>query len=296
MDESIRSREQLFEFISNKKKLVILTGAGLSAGSGIPTYRDSEGNWLRSEPIQHQDFISKHSARQRYWLRSFAGWPAVAEAIPSIGHKVLTELEHRGHVELIVTQNIDRLHQKAGSRRVIDLHGRLDEVVCLSCKAICSRASIQQEISAQNSLLTETGQLAPDGDADVEEQFMASVVPPRCHQCQGILKPNVVFFGDNVPAIVVQQVYDAISECDGLLIIGTSLKVFSGYRFCRHASEIGIPIASINPGRSRGDELIALQVRAPADDVLGQLRLQLREGFQYTPQHVIEGGKPKAQQ
>ncbi len=276
MDESISSREQLFEFISNKKKLVILTGAGISAGSGIPTYRDRMGNWLRSEPIQHQDFISKHSARQRYWLRSYAGWPAVAEAIPSIGHKVLTELEHRGHLKLIVTQNVDRLHQKAGSRRVIDLHGRLDEVICLSCKVICSRASIQQEISALNSLLTEAGQLAPDGDADVDEQFLASVVPPRCHRCQGILKPNVVFFGDNVPATVVQQVYDAITECDGLLIIGSSLKVFSGFRFCRHASEIGIPIASINPGRSRGDELIVLQVREPADDVLPVVLMRLK--------------------
>lgn len=259
---------QLQDFMSDKRNLVVLSGAGISVGSGIPTYRDKAGNWKRSNPIQHQDFMSRKSARQRYWLRSYSGWPAVAEAVPSPSHRVIAELERLKIVKMVVTQNVDRLHQQAGSRNVIDLHGRLDEVICTVCQKIISRHSLQPKLKLLNPFLSQKGETAPDGDADVAEDSVSTVEIPPCEKCDGILKPNVVFFGDNVEKSIVQQVYDGIDDSDGLLIVGTSLKVFSGYRFCRYASTQGKPIASINPGLSRGDELIHTIVRGDSDDVL----------------------------
>lgn len=269
MATSINSK--FSHYLENKSRLVVLTGAGISAGSGIPTYRDREGNWQRSDPIQHQDFVRQQTARQRYWLRSFIGWPAVADAEPSASHFALAELERRGIVSLLVTQNVDRLHQKAGSAEVIDLHGRLDRVVCLDCGAYATRSNIQQELLELNPFLnsiSKSVELAPDGDANVESSVMTKITTPGCHSCGGDLKPDVVFFGDNVDRSTVQAVYDAIDDADGLLIVGTSLKVFSGYRFCRYAAEREVDIASINPGVTRGDELINTAIKADSDDIL----------------------------
>jgi NAD-dependent SIR2 family protein deacetylase len=260
--------QHLQDFLAAKSKLVVLSGAGISVGSGIPTYRDKAGNWQRSNPIQHQDFMSRRSARQRYWLRSYSGWPAVASAVPSPSHQVIAELERRKVVKMVVTQNVDRLHQQAGSQTVIDLHGRLDEVICMHCQKIVSRHTLQSRLTLLNPSFSQQGQIAPDGDADVPEDSIPSVTVPSCEGCDGILKPNVVFFGDNVDKSVVQRVYDGIDDSDGLLIVGTSLKVFSGYRFCRYAAQQRKPIASINPGLSRGDELIQTIVREESDDVL----------------------------
>lgn len=258
----------------------MLTGAGISAGSGIPTYRDHEGNWQRSDPIQHQDFMRQKTARQRYWLRSFIGWPAVSNAKPSVSHHALSDMEQSGIVSLIVTQNVDRLHQKAGSNQVIDLHGRLDRVTCMDCGACATRTDVQHELLELNPFLqdiTDKVELAPDGDANVETALMADVRTPRCGSCGGdLLKPDVVFFGDNVPRSTVQSVYDALDHADGLLIVGTSLKVFSGFRFCRYAAEKGLDIASINPGVTRGDELIDTAIKAHSDDVLSRYRSDKR--------------------
>lgn len=260
--------QRLQDFLADKRNLVVLSGAGISVGSGIPTYRDEAGNWKRSNPIQHQDFMSRKSARHRYWLRSYSGWPAVASAVPSPSHHVIAELERRKIVKMVVTQNVDRLHQHAGSRSVIDLHGRLDEVICMCCKKVIPRHDLQLKLTLLNPSFSQQGEIAPDGDAEVEEDSVPCVAVPTCENCGGILKPNVVFFGDNVNKSIVQRVYDGIDDSDGMLIVGTSLKVFSGYRFCRYAAHQGKPIASINPGLSRGDELIQTIVRSDSDDVL----------------------------
>ncbi len=260
--------QHLQDFLADKRNLVVLSGAGISVGSGIPTYRDKAGNWKRSNPIQHQDFMSRKSARQRYWLRSYSGWPAVASAVPSPSHHVIAELERRKIVKMVVTQNVDRLHQHAGSRNVIDLHGRLDEVICMCCQKVIPRHALQSKLTLLNPSFSQQGEIAPDGDADVAEDSVPGVAVPPCENCGGILKPNVVFFGDNVNKSIVQRVYDGIDDSDGMLIVGTSLKVFSGYRFCRYAAQQRKPIASINPGLSRGDELIQTIVRGDSDDVL----------------------------
>jgi len=260
--------QHLQDFLADKRNLVVLSGAGISVGSGIPTYRDKAGNWKRSNPIQHQDFMSRKSARQRYWLRSYSGWPAVASAVPSPSHRAIAELERRKIVKMVVTQNVDRLHQHAGSRNVIDLHGRLDEVICMCCQKVIPRHDLQSKLTLLNPSFSQQGEIAPDGDAEVAEDSVPFVAVPPCENCGGILKPNVVFFGDNVNKSIVQRVYDGIDDSDGMLIVGTSLKVFSGYRFCRYAAQQRKPIASINPGLSRGDKLIQTIVRSDSDDVL----------------------------
>jgi len=171
-------------------------------------------------------------------------------------------------VKMVVTQNVDRLHQHAGSRNVIDLHGRLDEVICMCCQKVIPRHDLQSKLTLLNPSFSQQGEIAPDGDAEVAEGSVPFVAVPPCENCGGILKPNVVFFGDNVNKSIVQRVYDGIDDSDGMLIVGTSLKVFSGYRFCRYAAQQRKPIASINPGLSRGDKLIQTIVRSDSDDVL----------------------------
>lgn len=273
------TKTELDAWLDGKSRLVVLTGAGISAGAGIPTYRDRNGNWQRSDPIQHQDFVRQESSRQRYWLRSYIGWPAVSRAIPCASHHALAELEQSGPVHLTVTQNVDRLHQKAGATCVIDLHGRLDRVVCLSCRRLFERSSIQNRLLALNPFLEQLGdnaELAPDGDANIESELTPEMATPDCEHCGGDLKPDVVFFGDNVNRETVQAVYRALDDADGLLIVGTSLKVFSGFRFCRYAAERGTDIASINPGITRGDELIRTRIRQDCDDVLGRYALGKR--------------------
>ena len=266
-------QQLLQKFLSDKHCLVILTGAGISVSSGIPTYRDANGDWQHSTPIQHQDFINHKRSRQRYWLRSFAGWPAIKRAKPTYAHKVIKQLEEKGLVELTVTQNVDRLHQKAGSRNVIDLHGRLDRVICLACKNYCGREWVQNQLKDTNPFLTESRDLGPDGDADVGNHLVHDLVEPICSSCSGILKPDVVFFGGQVDKSLVQQIYQTLENADGLLIIGTSLRVFSGYRFSRYASSINLPIASVNPGLIRGEELIGTNIRAEADLAFQDIKL-----------------------
>jgi len=262
---------ELSTFIEQHSRLVVITGAGVSVASGIPTYRDNTGTWARNEPIQHRDFLQRHSSRQRYWARSFAGWPAVQTAKPNSAHYALAQLERQEQIALLVTQNVDRLHQRAGHRRVVDLHGRLDQVVCMDCSARTLRADIQERLVPLNPQLQVTGALAPDGDADVADELIANVVIPDCIHCGGILKPDVVFFGDSVNREIVATVKQAIEQADGLLVVGSSLMVYSGFRFCRHAAAAGTPIACINPGVTRADELFTLKISAPCGPVLQAL-------------------------
>ncbi|GAA0793242.1 NAD-dependent protein deacetylase [Marinobacterium sediminicola] len=258
----------LSEFIHNHPRLLILTGAGISTDSGIPDYRDRNGEWKRKQPVQHPDFMRCEHTRKRYWGRSLVGWPVMRDARPNQAHAALAQLEQHGHIELLVTQNVDGLHQRAGSARVIDLHGRSDRVICMSCDFHCSRDDVHQRSAELNPAFTRfRAETAPDGDADLEVDFSGFHIPD-CPQCGGILKPDVVFFGDNVPKQRVIDALGALESADGLLVIGSSLMVYSGFRFCRRASEWNKPIAALTLGKTRADELLSLKLDAPIAPVL----------------------------
>lgn len=270
------SGASLEAFIRAAPRLFVLTGAGCSTASGIPDYRDASGAWKHKPPVQFQDFMGAFATRQRYWARSMVGWLRVSAAEPAAAHAALADLERRGAVLKLVTQNVDGLHQKAGSEAVIDLHGRLDRVVCMGCGARTSRALMQDDLVARNpgwAGLTAAG--APDGDARLEGPFDGFDVP-GCARCSGILKPDVVFFGENVPRPRVAECYEALAASDGLLVVGSSLMVFSGYRFCLAAAEAGKPVAVVNRGRTRADEIAALKVDGDCGEILGSLAAALR--------------------
>jgi NAD-dependent SIR2 family protein deacetylase len=264
--------ETLLALVERHPRLVALTGAGISAASGIPTYRNDRGEWQRSDPIQHRDFVEREESRRRYWARSMAGWGYVADSQPNRAHHALARLEAAGHVALLATQNVDRLHQRAGHRNVIDLHGRLDRVKCLDCGSHGSRAALQQQLEALNPTWRERiAAVRPDGDAEVADEVVADMRVPDCSHCGGTLMPDVVFFGGTVPRPRVEAIGNAIASADALLVAGSSLKVFSGFRFCRQAAGLGKPVAIINRGQTRADELATLKIEADAGEALDQL-------------------------
>jgi NAD-dependent SIR2 family protein deacetylase len=267
-----QSIDDLAGFLQDHRRLFVLTGAGISMGSGIPTYRDDKGDWARSTPVQFRDFSNRHAVRQRYWARSMVGWPAFARARPNPCHTTLAGWERAGRIAQLVTQNVDRLHQAAGSRRVIDLHGRLDRVVCLDCGQRTPRAHLQAELQRLNPEFADlAATLAPDGDAELDGMGFGSVQVPECPACGGLLKPDVVFFGETVPKPTVDEALGALTGADALLVIGSSLMVYSGYRFCRLAAEADMPIAAISPGRTRADDLLTLKVEARFESVIAHL-------------------------
>jgi NAD-dependent SIR2 family protein deacetylase len=262
---------ELAAFIARHPRLFVLTGAGVSTGSGIPAYRDADGHWSREPPMTHQEFTRSESARKRYWARSLAGWPAVAGAAPNAAHEALARLERAGRVARLVTQNVDGLHQRAGSERVIDLHGRLDRVVCLECALVLPRVLVQRAMEEANpAFLRRATGIAPDGDVDIEADF-ETFEPPRCPDCAGTLKPDVVFFGDGVPRSRVAAAFAALDGADAVLIVGSSLMAYSAYRFCERARELGRPIAAVNRGRTRADGLLALKIEADCGPTLASL-------------------------
>ena len=261
--------EELHQFIRRHPRLLVLSGAGISTGSGIPDYRDEKGAWKLRQPMTYAEFTGSHYARQRYWARSALGWPRFDRAQPNEAHQALAELESMGFVETLITQNVDRLHHQAGHNNVIDLHGLLHEVVCLDCGAIIPRQQVQQALIKANPSLTDLSvRHAPDGDAQLVHFDFASMVIPQCAECGGVLKPNVVFFGENVPRERVERSLQSLQRAHALLVIGSSLQVFSGFRFVRSAVELGKPVASINLGQTRADDLLQLQVRKPCGPVL----------------------------
>lgn len=258
----------LVDFIRQHPRLLILTGAGVSTDSGIPDYRDGEGGWKRKQPVQHTEFMSSLHARQRYWGRSLIGWPVIRNATPNVAHQQIAQLEQRGHSNLLVTQNVDRLHQKAGSDLAMDLHGRADEVICMTCGGRSTRDGVHQRCADLNPDFGDySATAAPDGDADLELDFTRFGVAD-CDHCGGILKPDVVFFGDYVPKQRVYSALDALKASDGLLVIGSSLMVYSGFRFCRYAREWSKPIATLNVGRTRADSLVDLKLNARISETL----------------------------
>jgi NAD-dependent SIR2 family protein deacetylase len=265
--------EALARFVAETSRLFVITGAGCSAPSGIETYRDDLGEWHRPAPIQHQDFVNSEAARRRYWARSLRGWPMFAAAQANAAHRALVRLEATGPVECVLTQNVDGLHQQAGARRVIELHGSLATVVCLTCGGRSPREELQQRLMALNpQLLNVPSRAAPDGDADLggAEDAQTTRVP-ECERCSGMLKPDVVFYGDSVPRARVEEAFAALERADGLLVVGSSLMVFSSFRFCRRARQLGLPMAAINQGRTRADEFFDVKVEADCAIVLPKL-------------------------
>lgn len=260
---------RLREFLDRHRSVFVLTGAGCSTASGIPAYRDERGEWQRRQPVTWQAFSSELRARQRYWGRSVIGWQSFGRAYPNPAHHALALLEGRGRLSGLVTQNVDGLHQAAGHRRVVDLHGRLDTVICLACGAQTFRSKLQARLMAENPhWFEQAAAAAPDGDADLEGADFVSFRVPDCMRCGGMLKPDVVFFGENVPRERVALTMEWLEQSDALLIVGSSLTVFSGYRYARRAAEMGLPIALINRGRTRADALIELRVEGCCAEVL----------------------------
>lgn len=264
--------DTLYRFIQLHPKLLVLTGAGVSLDSGIPTYRDENGVWLRGAPLQHYDFIQKEAVRKRYWARSFVGWPTISKAQPNAAHQALAKLEQFGVVDQLVTQNVDNLHQAAGHQQVIDLHGNLQRVVCLQCGAKITRAEQQERLAELNPLLPSLqAETRPDGDAALADDYFEQLDLPTCLVCSGVLMPDVVFFGGTLPVPRVEQSLAALQQADALLVVGSSLKVYSGYRFCVRAKDWGKPIILLNPGNTRADDLAQLHIRAACGEVLTEL-------------------------
>ena len=255
-------------WIARHRRVFALTGAGCSTASGITDYRDDQGEWKRRPPVMIQAFRTQEAVYRRYWSRAYAGWPRLTNAAPNAAHRAFAAWEAAGTLVHLVTQNVDGLHQRAGSRAVVDLHGRLDVVVCLACGARTSRAALQDTIAAANPNWRAEAATAPDGDADIDATVIESFVPPRCEACSGLLKPDVVFFGENVPGDRYAHARDALARADALLVAGSSLMVYSGFRFVRLAQDAGLPIAIVNRGRTRGDDLAELKIQRDVGSAL----------------------------
>jgi NAD-dependent SIR2 family protein deacetylase len=252
--------------------IVVLSGAGLSTESGIPDYRGPSGLARRAEPMTYQTFVRGAAARQRYWARSHLGWRFVGQAGSNAGHRAVAELERRGLVSGIITQNVDGLHQAGGARDVIDLHGRLDRVVCLSCGQLTGREELDERLRAANpGWAAEVTMINPDGDAVLGDAAAESFRVVDCRVCGGLLKPDVVFFGENVPRTRVDGCYALVEPAGALLVLGSSLTVMSGYRFVRHAARLGIPVVIINQGATRGDTHAIARLDAPLGQTLTAL-------------------------
>ena len=260
--------DRLRHWIANHRRVFALSGAGCSTASGIPDYRDDEGEWKRRPPVMIQAFRTQEAVYRRYWARAYAGWPRLTAAAPNAAHRAFAAWEAAGTLFQLVTQNVDRLHQRAGSRAVIDLHGRLDVVVCLSCGDRTSRAAVQEAMAAANPVWRAEAVTAPDGDADIADAVIESFAAPRCERCAGLIKPDVVFFGENVPHERYERACEALAGADALLVAGSSLMVYSGFRFVRRAHEAGLPIAIVNRGRTRGDELAELTIKGDVGSAL----------------------------
>jgi NAD-dependent SIR2 family protein deacetylase len=261
--------QALGTFIASSESLAVLSGAGISTASGIPDYRDRNGDWKHSQPIQYGDFMRSAAARRRYWSRSYVGWQRFRSAQPNAAHQALARLEKDGKIDTIITQNVDGLHAEAGSRAVIDLHGDLSKIRCTDCGMVTERDGFQMQLAAANpEWSAEALVYRADGDAELAEDDAGNFSVPGCKACGGIVKPDVVMFGEAVPKDRVASAMDAVDRASALLVIGTSLMVFSGFRFARRASEAGKSIAIVNRGRTRADELASLKVDEDCSTVL----------------------------
>ncbi|MFE0461413.1 NAD-dependent protein deacetylase [Kitasatospora sp. NPDC058965] len=256
--------------------VVVLSGAGLSTESGIPDYRGATGTWRRHQPMTYQEFTGSAAARQRYWARSHAGWRGIARARPNEGHHAVERLRRGGHVSAVITQNVDGLHRAAGTVDAVELHGGLDRVVCLDCRRTSTREELDQRLHALNGALRDSGaRVNPDGDVELPRDLVAGFRVAPCRACGGTLKPDVVFFGENVPKERVQQCFALVDAGSALLVLGSSLTVMSGLRFVRHAAKTGKPVAIVNQGATRGDEHAAVRIARPLGSTLTGLAQDL---------------------
>jgi NAD-dependent SIR2 family protein deacetylase len=253
--------------------VVTVTGAGISTESGIPDYRGPTGALRRHAPMTYQAFVGSPDARRRYWARSYLGGQQIANARPNSGHRAVAELQHRGLLDGIITQNVDGLHQAAGAREVIELHGGLDLVVCLTCGIRDTRLRLDERLKAANAdFVARIATINPDGDAELADDELDGFVPVGCGYCTSdLLKPDVVFFGENVPRARVDACYSLVEAASAVLVLGSSLAVMSGLRFVRHAHKRGVPIAIVNQGETRADELADVKIEAPLGEVLPAL-------------------------
>ena len=268
--------EQLAQFLQRHPDVLLLTGAGISTASGIPDYRDTEGVRRGNAPVQGPDFRRQEAVRRRYWARSMVGWPTLAQAAPNPGHLAITQLAQRGRIGGLITQNVDGLHQRAGSAAVTELHGSIHGVVCLDCRASHARRLIQDQLERDNpQMLGATATPAPDGDALLEPSQLATFHLPVCPRCGGTLQPDVVFFGDGVPAARAAEAERKMREAGALLVVGSSVMVYSSFRLCRMAAETGKPVAAINLGKTRADHLLAFKTEAAAQDILPAIAAML---------------------
>ena len=261
--------DQLAQFLQRHPDVLLLTGAGISTASGIPDYRDSDGVRRGNAPVQGPDFRRQPAVQRRYWARSMVGYPTLSRAQANPGHLAIAQLARQGKVGSLVTQNVDGLHQQAGSTGVTELHGSIHAVVCLDCHAHYARRTVQDMLEYDNpQMVGATATPAPDGDALLEPTQLASFVVPRCLHCGGTLKPDVVFFGDGVPAACAAEAAQKMQDASALLVIGSSVMVYSSFRLCRMAAESGKPVAAINLGKTRADDLLAFKLDTPAQDIL----------------------------
>ncbi len=257
--------------------VVVLSGAGLSTDSGIPDYRGATGSLRRHTPMTYQTFTRDPAGRHRYWARSYVGWRQIASARPNEGHSAVAALERAGLLAGVITQNVDGLHQAAGARDVVELHGGLDRTVCLGCGDVASRAGLDERLRAVNPHFgPRTDEVNPDGDAELPDEVLDGFVMVGCLACgEGPLKPDVVFFGETVPRDRVEECFARVEDAGSLLVLGSSLTVMSGYRFVLRAAKLGIPVAIVNVGPTRGDAKADVRVDAPLGAVLPELARRL---------------------
>jgi NAD-dependent SIR2 family protein deacetylase len=254
------------------QRVLVLTGAGVSTDSGIPDYRGRSAPVRRRPPIQHQDFVRDPAVRARYWARSTLGWPRFRDVAPNVTHHALGTWQRHGQLAGLVTQNVDRLHQKGGAVDVIELHGALAQARCLGCGRLEERDALQARLLSENPHVERwTFSVLQDGDVELPDDVVAHFQVPACLTCRGVLKPDVVFFGDAVPPPRVQAAFARLERADVLLVLGSSLTVFSGYRFALKARELGRPVVIVNEGPTRADALAALKVEAPLAEVVPAL-------------------------
>jgi NAD+-dependent protein deacetylase sirtuin 4 len=269
------------------RRFAALTGAGCSTESGIPDYR-GQGRAGPRNPIQHDAYLRRPEVRQRYWARATVGWVRFSGARPNAAHLALATLEREGALTGIITQNVDRLHHAAGSRRVVELHGALADVRCLGCAEVEPREVVHARLVAENpGWLARAAAPTPDGDAELPDDAVAAFRVVPCARCGGVLKPDVVFFGGTVGEATMTDAWALLASSEALLVVGSSLAVYSGFRFARRAHELGLPVALVNDGPTRADELAEVRVGARVGEVLPRLARAL--GAQDGAQDVSDG-------
>ncbi|RJQ87842.1 NAD-dependent protein deacetylase [Amycolatopsis panacis] len=254
-------------------RVLVLTGAGISTESGIPDYRGESGSLRRHTPMTYDEFTTSAAGRRRYWARSHLGWRTIARAAPNSGHHALAALRASGRVSGVITQNVDGLHRAAGTPGVVELHGNLDRVICLGCRRGSAREELDTRLRTANPDFGGTAsRINPDGDVELAEEAVRAFTVVECLRCGGILKPDVVFFGENVPRARVERCYRLVDRAAALLVLGSSLTVMSGLRFVRHAAKAGKPVMIVNRGQTRGDEYASIRVDRPLGAALVELR------------------------